>query len=62
MQISYPSGTAVLYPHRYYTVAKLVVCLPDPVRVFLPQALVEGGQAIPGAADPVGLSVILIGL
>jgi len=47
-------------PHRYGAATKGIILFLNPSAVLFPLSQVEGGDAIPGAVNPVGVSVIQI--
>ena len=58
MQVGHGIGAAV--PHRYGVATKGIILFLDPGAVLFPLPQVEGGDAIPGAVNPVGVSVVAI--
>ena len=47
-------------PHGYRAAPKGIILFLDPSAVLFPLAQVEGGDAIPGAVDPVGIGIVAI--
>jgi len=58
VQVGHGIGAAV--PHRYGATTKGVILFLDPGAVLFPLPQVEGGDAVPSAVDPVGVSIIAI--
>ena len=54
------SQVAQTVPHRYGAATKGVILFLNPGAVFFPLPQVEGGDTVPGAVNPVGVSVVAI--
>ena len=58
MEVGHGIGAAV--PHRYGAATKGVILFLDPGAVLFPLPQVEGGDAVPGVVNPVGVPVVTI--